>query len=146
MEILEIVGRVVLVVAEHRIDGDVGEQVVGGGEEVVGPLPVAVAVDDEVAGDEHEGDLVGGDPAEVIEDALVDDLVEDVRVAAALLHVAHRDKLEVRLRRWRRRPEARHLGGLAAGGDGVEVGGVGEESVDQHVVHGPARGGRSGRS
>ena len=131
-------------VAEHRIDRDVREEVVGRGEEVVGPLPVTVAVDDEVPGDEDEGDLIGGDPAEVVEDTLVDDLVEDVGVTAALLHVAHRDKCEVRFGiggRWR--AEARHLGGLAAGGDGVEVGGVGEESVDHHVVHGPARGGHA---
>ena len=141
VEILEIVGGVVFVVAEDRIDRHLREEVVRGVEEIVGPLAVVVAVVDEVTRDEHEGNLVGGDPAEVIEHALVDHLVEDAGVGIAPLHVAHRDKREIGFGlRQGQACGTGHFRGLTPGGDGVEIRGVREESLDEDLVHGASRG------
>ena len=133
-------------VAEHRVEGDLREEVVGGGEKVVGPLPVAVAVDDEVAGNQHERDLIGGLTVEVAEDSIVDDLVEDVGVAAALLHVAHGDEGEVGFRAVHGRcPEAVGQGRDRAARHAVEVGRGRREAFDEHVVHRATGRGRTGR-
>ena len=146
VEILEVVGRIDLVVAEDRIQRYLREQVVGGGEEVVGPLPVAVAVDDEVAGNQHERDLIGGLTVEVAEHPVVDDLVEDVGVAAALLHVAHRDEGEVGFRAVHGGcPEAVGQGRNGTARHAVEVGRGRVQAVDEHIVHRAAGRGRSDR-
>ena len=74
----------------------------------------------------------------------MDDLVENAGVGIAPLHVAHGDKREIGLGlRQGRRPEPLHFRGLASSSDRVEIRGVGEEPLQQDLVHGAARGGQS---